>query len=80
MKMALKKQEKTPLQGAKKQVPVILFGNHLALFLAHFLPANHLVTTKNCVKMDHVTSNFIKPYQKEKPGKPRFSELFEQIW
>ena len=77
--MALKKQGKPPLQVAKKQAPVILFGNHLALFLAHFLPVNHLVTTKNCVKMGLVTSNFIKPYQKGKLGKPRFSELFEQI-
>ena len=73
MKMALKKQEKTPLQGAKKQAPVILFGNHLALFLARFLPVIHPVTTKNWVKIGPVTSNFIKPYKKENPEKRSFS-------
>ena len=79
MKMALKKQEKTSLQGAKKQAPVILFGNHLALFLAHFLPVNHLVTTKNWVKIGLVTSNFIKPYEKKSPEKLRFFGAFEHF-
>ena len=72
--------DKISILRAEKQPSVILFGNHLALFLACFLPVIHLVTTKNCVKMGLVTSNFIKLYQKEKPGKQRFSELFEAFW
>ena len=77
--MALKKQEKTPLQGAKKQAPVILFGNHLALFLAHFLPVNHLVTTKNWAKMGPVTSNHIKRKSPENNGFPSFLKHFDKV-
>ena len=77
MKMVNKGEEKATSPKGKKRPSVILFGNHLALFLPYFLPVIHLVTTKNCVKMGLVTSNFIKLYQKEKPGKQRFSELFE---
>lgn len=60
--MALKKQKEAPLQEAKNQAPVILFGNHLTLFLVCFLPVNYLVTTKNCAETVFVTSNFIKSY------------------
>ena len=70
MKMVDEGEEKVASPKGKKRPSVILFGNHLALFLACFLPVIHLVTTKNCVKMGLVTSNFIKLYQKEKPGKP----------
>ena len=70
MKMVDEGEEKVTSPKGKKRPSVILFGNHLALFLPSFLPVIHLVTTKNWMKMGLVISNFIKPYQKEKPGKP----------
>ena len=70
MKMVNKGEEKATSPKGKKRPSVILFGNHLALFLACFLPVIHLVTTKNWMKMGLVISNLIKPHQKEKPGKP----------
>ena len=79
MKMVDEGEEKALSPKGKIRPSVILFGNHLAFFLACFLPVIHLVTTKNWVKMGLVTSNYIKPYQREKPGKPRFSELFDQV-
>ena len=72
--------DKISILRAEKQPSVILFGNHLALILASFWPVNHLVTTKNWVKMGLVASNYIKPHQRKKLGKQRFSELFEPIW
>ena len=79
MKMADEGEEKVTSPKGKKRPSVILFGNHLALILACFLPVNHLVTTKNWVKMGLVASNYIKPHQRKKLGKQRFSELFEPI-
>ena len=70
MKMADEGAEKSTSPRGKKRSSVILFGNHLALFSPSFLPVIHLVTTKNWMKMGLVISNLIKPYQKEKPGKP----------
>ena len=70
MKMVDEGEEKVTSPKGKKRPSVILFGNHLALFLACFLPVIHLVTTKNWMKMGLVISNLIKPHQKEKPGKP----------
>ena len=70
MKMVNKGEEEATSPKGKKRPSVILFGNHLALFLPYFLPVIHLVTTKNWMKMGLVISNLIKPHQKEKPGNP----------
>jgi hypothetical protein len=63
MKMVDEGEEKVTSPKGKKRPSVILFGNHLAPFLACFLPVIHLVTTKNYVKMGLVTSKCIKLYQ-----------------
>ena len=62
MKMVDEGEEKVTSPKGKKLPSVILFGNHLALFLACFLPVIHLVTTKNCVKwvsLHQTSSNYI---------------------
>ena len=62
MKMVDEGEEKVTSPKGKKRPSVILFGNHLALFLACFLPVIHLVTTKNCVKwvsLHQTSSNYI---------------------
>ena len=63
MKMVDEGEEKVTSPKGKKRPSVILFGNHLALFLACFLPVIHLVTTKNWVKLGLVSSNPVKLYQ-----------------
>ena len=73
------REKKATSPKDKKWPSLILFGNHLALFLARFLPVNHLVTTKNWVKIGLVTSNFIKPYKKENPEKRSFSGFWVSL-
>ena len=63
MKMVDEGEEKVTSQKGKKRPSVILFGNHLALFLACFLPVIHLVTTKNWVKLGFILQNPVKLYQ-----------------
>ena len=63
MKMVDEGEEKGLSPKGKKRPAVILFGNHLALFLARFLPVIHLVTTKNWVKLVHIWSNCVKSFK-----------------
>lgn len=76
------KDPKSTSPKGKKRPPVILFGNHLALFLPSFWPVIHLVTTKNWAKLglfSQTMSNDFKPFRRKNPRKPMVSGDFEHF-